>query len=103
MELLEAWMISGGYLNVGICIGAVLLIIELIVMCFGEKAKGLSNLVKACTYGIIAYMIWYYANETKNDLSILTVFSFILCCIECVDNLGDLLQGVFDFVHDLRK
>ena len=57
--------------------------------------------VKAAAYFGLAFFMWkFYCN--KEQIDVVSAFTFIFCCFECADNIVSLLSIPINYIHDCR-
>lgn len=57
---------------------------------------------KAVAYFGLAFLMWKFYCD-KEQIEIVSAFTFIFCCFECVDNVVSLLSVPINHIHDWRE
>lgn len=57
---------------------------------------------KSLAYFGLAWVMWKYYNG-KEQIDIISAFTFIFCCFESVDNVISLISVPIEYIRKLRK
>ena len=96
-------MISTEFIKIGFTL-AVPLIVIYIAMSFVENQliKFTLYFLKALAYFGLAWFMWKYYNG-KEQIDIISAFTFIFCCFESADNFISLLSIPIEYIRKIRK
>jgi hypothetical protein len=83
---------------------AIPLIVLYIVIAFAENqvVKCAIYFLKSLAYFILAWVMWKYYNG-KENIDIISAFTFIFCCFESVDNAISLISIPIEYIRKIKK
>lgn len=102
-QMMNDIMLPTEFMKIGFTM-AVPLIILYIVISFVENqvVKCTLYFLKSLAYFGLAWFMWKYYNG-KEQMDIISAFTFIFCCFESADNLISLLSVPIEYIRKTRK
>lgn len=95
-------MLPVEFMKVGFAISIPLLVIfVLISFVRNQVVKCILCLCKAMAYLGLAFLMWKFYCD-KEQVDVVSAFTFIFCCFESVDNIVFILSVPIEYIHKRR-
>ena len=99
---MDKLMLPIEFVKIGYVIVIPLLIVFLLMSVVrNQVVKCILYIAKAFAYFGLAFVMWkFYQNREQID--VVSAFTFIFCCFECMDNIISILSILINNIHDFR-
>lgn len=96
-------MIPVEFMKIGYVVAIPLIVTYFVtVLVKNDMVKFFFCFLKTVVYFTLAYFMWKYY-QGKDQIDIISAFTFIFCCFESADNLISLLSIPIEYIRKIRN
>lgn len=95
-------MLPVEFMKIGYVVVPLIVIYILMSFVKNQVVKCVLYFFKASAYFGLAYFMWIFYSG-KEQIDVISAFTFIFCCFESLDNLISLLSVPIEYIRELRK
>lgn len=95
-------MIPVKFMKLGYIVIPIMVIYIIMSFVKNQVVKGILYLLKALAYFGLAYFMWKFY-DGKEQIDVISSFTFIFCCFESADNVISLLSIPIEYIHKLQE